>query len=107
LSCSKAMIWLRKNKKTCYLLGISKGTWPFGTWFWSWFTWSWKHAGKKTSGKFPVVFLTDLGCTSLIGFEGAEIMTKVWAKLRKFPFLFLTEAHLWTCVEGAKQMTEA
>jgi hypothetical protein len=48
---------------------------------------------KKTSGKFPVVFLTDVGCTSLIWFEGAEIMMKVYAKLGKIPFLFLTDAH--------------
>jgi hypothetical protein len=38
---------------------------------------------KKTSTKFPVIFLTDVGCTSLIGFEGAKIMTKVYAKLWK------------------------
>ncbi len=40
-------------------LGVSKGTWRFRTWFWSWFTWWWKHAGKNTSGKFPIVFLMD------------------------------------------------
>jgi hypothetical protein len=35
-------------------------------------------------------------------------MMKVYAKLGKIPFLFLTDAHFWTCVdEGAKEMTEA
>jgi hypothetical protein len=56
-----------------------------------------KKKKKKNSTKFRVIFLTDFGCTSLIGFEGAKIMTKKYTqnfgKLWKFPFLFLTKAH--------------
>jgi hypothetical protein len=49
---------------------------------------------KKTSTKFRVIFLTDVGCTSLIGFEGAKIMTKKYRQnFGNFHFYFLTEAH--------------